>query len=83
VSDSCKGKAATCCQEGDEPALTPTFAQGLGISRAGRQGWIRLSSIRLSLRADSEGWSFWGDPGMDLPTGGDEPPPRDPVSDGP
>jgi hypothetical protein len=38
-----------------------------GLSRAGRQGWIRLSSIRLSFRADIEGWRFTGDPGMTLP----------------
>jgi hypothetical protein len=38
-----------------------------GSSRGGMQGWIRLSPIRLSFRADSDGWSFLGDQGMDLP----------------
>jgi hypothetical protein len=31
------------------------------------EGWIRLSSIRLSFRLDNEVWSFFGDPGMTLP----------------
>jgi hypothetical protein len=31
------------------------------------EGWIRLSSIRLSFRLDIEGWSFPGVSGMTLP----------------